>query len=69
MPKKTKIEDLKKQHDAVGRIGVDLARLDKITSVQGCKCKETLIAALDIRGDMSKGEKDRVRDLINKEMK
>ena len=37
--------------------------------VSGCKCKENLLAALNLRGDFSKGEKDRVRDMINQEMK
>ena len=37
--------------------------------VSGCKCKENLIAAINIRGDFSKGEKDRIRDAINQEMK
>ncbi len=31
---------------------------------KGCRCKENLLAALNLRGDMSKGEKDRCRDLI-----
>jgi hypothetical protein len=36
---------------------------------KGCKCKENLLAAVNLRGDFSKGQKDKIRDMINQEMK
>ncbi len=67
-PKKTEkmVLDTKLSRDASGKVIVeDNDRVVK-TAVLGsrCKCREKLMEAIPVRGDISKGEKDRFCTIV-----